>query len=75
MRTVTWTDGKCEARLLPRETWLLKNPSDGVLFWADEVEDVSQSKADVPYAENPKEDDYFLAACRTEKTAPRAAFS
>lgn len=68
-----WTDGKREAPMMPDQPWLLKSPSEGVLFWADECEKVGQldpfrgakEKSEdwsrLEYAEEPSEADYFAA--------------
>jgi hypothetical protein len=67
-----WTDGKCEAPMLPDEPWLRKSPSEGILFWSDECEEIGQLDffsggsekpewKDLDYAEEPSEDDYNAA--------------
>lgn len=38
---VFWTDGKCEAPMLPDHSRLRKHPTEGILFWADECEEIS----------------------------------
>jgi hypothetical protein len=69
---IFWTDGKREAPMLPDEPWLKKSPSEGVLFWSDECEEIGQinwfsgSKAnpdweDLEFAAEPTEQDYFAA--------------
>jgi len=37
---VYWTDGKREAPMLPDDPWLRKSPTEGVLFWSDECEEI-----------------------------------
>ena len=67
-----WTDGKREASMLPDEPWLRKSPSEGVLFWSDECEQIGQTYPfgsedekpewkDLDYAEEPSEEDYLSA--------------
>ena len=69
---VFWTDGKCEAPMLPDHSRLRKHPTEGILFWADECEEIGtipfdgdQQQAerwkDVPYDEEPTEQDLFSA--------------
>lgn len=65
-----WTDGKREAPMLPDALWLRKSPSEGVVFWSDECEEVGQIglSADheikpewrhLDFAEEPTERDYI----------------
>ena len=67
-----WSDGKCEAPMLPDEPWLRKSPTEEVLFWTDECEEIGQVDffsedydkgewKDLDYAEEPSEDDYMAA--------------
>ena len=68
-----WTDGKREAPMLSDQPWLRKSPSEGVLFWADQCEEVGQIEdyleedevraewRDLEYAREPSEADYFTA--------------
>jgi hypothetical protein len=68
-----WTDGKQEAPMLPDQPWLRKSPSEGVLFWADECEEIGQIDffcggekekdewKDLEFAEEPTEADYLAA--------------
>jgi hypothetical protein len=66
-----WTDGKCEAPMLPDEPWLRKSPSEGVLFWMDECEDAGEISPweeaenpeweDLEFAQTPSETDYVSA--------------
>ena len=67
-----WTDGKCEAPMWPDEPWLRKSPSEGILFWSDECEEIGQidffadeeSKPEweeLEFAEEPTEADYLAA--------------
>lgn len=68
-----WSDGKLEAPMLPDRPWLRKSPSEGVLFWMDEIEEIDQCDSfgggqkedkawkDLEYAEEPSENDYFRA--------------
>ncbi len=69
---VFWTDGKWEAPMLPDESLLRKHPTEGALFWADECEEVgtipfdgdlqkAERWKDVPYDEEPSEQDLFSA--------------
>ena len=69
---VFWTDGKCEAPMLPDESRLRKHPTEGILFWADECEEIgtipfdcgrnqAERWKDVPYDEEPSEQDLFSA--------------
>ena len=69
---VYWTDGKRDARMLPDEPWLRKSPSEGVMFWSDECEEIGQIDfcsrgsekpewEDLDYAVEPSEDDYVVA--------------
>lgn len=69
---VFWTDGKCEAPMLEDEPWLRKHPGENRLFWAGDWELLESLEfdghfgpgknwADLPYAETPTEDDYFVA--------------
>ena len=37
-----WTDGKMDAPMLPDESWLMKSPSENILFWTDEGTEVAQ---------------------------------
>ncbi len=68
-RAKFWTDGKCEAPMLPDDLWLQKSPSEGVLFWSDECREIDRIELghknpkweDLPYAEEPTEKDYFAA--------------
>ena len=64
-----WTDGKCEAPMLPDAPWLCRHPDTGELFWTDACDQVAeraiwekdQLYADVPFAEEPMLDDYIRA--------------
>ncbi len=67
-----WTDGKREAPMLPDEPWLRKSPSEGVLFWSDECEEIGQIDFfayknenpqwdDLEFAKEPNQSDYFAA--------------
>lgn len=67
-----WTDGKCEAPMLPDEPWLRKSPSEGILFWSDECEEIGQIDffsvdpempewKDLEYAKEPSQRDYKAA--------------
>jgi len=70
---IFWTDGKREAPRLPDQPWLRKSPSEGVLFWTDECEQIGHidywiSEADekpewkdLDYAVDPSGDDYAAA--------------
>ena len=73
-RMTLWTDGKQHAPMLPDSPWLRKSPSEGVLFWSDECEEIgsinhlhgdhksSQPEwQDLEFAEEPDEADYFRA--------------
>ena len=69
-----WTDGKCEAPMLPENPLLRKHPSTGELFWTGECEEIDEEDPwgeeykDVPFAETPKLSDYqtVLAAGLTD---------
>jgi hypothetical protein len=65
-----WTDGKMEAPMLPDKPWLMKSPSEGVLFWTDECEVLGEISffseepenlewEDLEFAEEPDEADYL----------------
>jgi len=67
-----WTDGKREAPMLPDEPWLRKSPSEGVLFWSDECEEVGRidsftredgnpKRGNLEFAKEPDESDYLAA--------------
>ena len=67
-----WTDGKCEAPMLPDKHWLRKSPSEGVLFWSDECEEIGEIDffsheaekpewKDLEFAEEPSVADYLVA--------------
>lgn len=69
-----WTDGKREAPMLPDNPWLRKSPSEGVLFWSDECEEIGSIGGwhaededphpewdDLEFAKEPSETDYFEA--------------
>lgn len=64
-----WTDGKCEAPMLPDRPWLRLVPNNGELFWTDECEQIGEEElrdgvnefANVPFAEEPSIDDYIRA--------------
>ena len=69
---VFWTDGKCDAPMLPDHSRLRKHPTEGILFWADECEEIgtipfdgdrqqAERWKDVPYDEEPTEQDLFSA--------------
>lgn len=59
-----WTDGKCEAPMLPENPWLRKHPATGELFWRTECEEIAEEDpwgaeyAEVPFAETPSLADY-----------------
>ena len=76
-----WSDGKCEAPMLPEKPLLCKNPEDGSLFWLDDCKNRSRWKSrkyrnhhdDWNHAkqiELPSDQDY-LAAIGTELTSSR----
>lgn len=76
-----WTDGKREAPMLPDEPWLRKSPSEKVLFWSDECQEIGQvnffsgdsEKAEwreLDYAEEPSEEDYVEALQSGLATSP-----
>lgn len=69
-----WTDGKQEAPMLPDNPWLRKSPSEGVLFWSDECEEIGSMGGwqaedqdshpeweGLEFAEEPDEADNFKA--------------
>jgi hypothetical protein len=68
-----WTDGKQEAPMLPDKPWLRRSPSEGVLFWTDQCEEIGRIDffhggeeknaewKDLEYAEEPSEADYLAA--------------
>jgi hypothetical protein len=62
-----WTDGKCEAPMLPENPWLRKHPTTGEMFWSNECEEVAEEDpwgeeyADVPFAAAPTLPDYQSA--------------
>ena len=69
-----WTDGKREAPMLPDNPWLRKSPSEGILFWSDECEEIGSIGGwhaededphpewdDLEFAVEPTEADYFEA--------------
>ncbi len=67
-----WTDGKREAPMLPDDPWLKISPSEGVMFWADECEEIGREDfsgssaehpewADLDYAVEPGEANYISA--------------
>jgi hypothetical protein len=69
-----WTDGKREAPMLPDNPWLRKSPSEGVLFWSDECEEIGSIEGwgsddeeshpeweELEFAEEPDEADYLKA--------------
>jgi hypothetical protein len=64
-----WTDGKCEAPMLPDQPWLRVLPGNSELFWTDECEEVGDENlwggandfADVPFAAEPTIEDYDRA--------------
>lgn len=62
-----WTDGKCEAPMLPENPWLRKHPATGELFWRNECEEIAEEDpwgeeyAEVPFAETPSLSDYRSA--------------
>ncbi len=68
---IFWTDGKREAPMLPDEPWLRKAPTEEVLFWSDECEEIDQINSwdgekgqeweELEFAEEPDEDDYIHA--------------
>ncbi len=69
---ICWTDGKREAPMLPDEPWLRKSPSEGVIFWTNECEEIGQINLcsydevnpeweDLEFAEEPTETDYLHA--------------
>lgn len=72
-RSTYWTDGKREAPMLPDEPWLRKSPTEGILFWTDECEEIGKMHAfgeenggkekweEVEYAVTPSEADYLAA--------------
>jgi len=37
-----WTDGKCEAPMLPETPWLVKCPTCGQLVWLDEAKELGE---------------------------------
>jgi hypothetical protein len=59
-----WTDGKCEAPMLPPNPLLRKHPATGELFWTSECEEVAEEDpwgeeyVNVPFAETPTLSDY-----------------
>ena len=61
---VYWTDGKCEAPLLPENPLLRKHSATGELFWVSECEEIAEEDPwgeeykDVPFAETPALSDY-----------------
>jgi hypothetical protein len=75
-----WTDGKCEAPMLPDEPWLRKSPSEGALFWTDECEDVGEMSPweegenpewdGLEFAQTPSEEDYARALADGLATTP-----
>jgi hypothetical protein len=68
-----WTDGKMDAPMLPDRPWLMKHPTEGVLFWMDEAKEVgeidsfTEESGEHPewialeHVETPDEDDYRKA--------------
>lgn len=62
-----WTDGKCEAPMLPENPLLRKHPTTGELFWTGECEEIAEEDPwgeefkDVPFAETPTLSDYQAA--------------
>ena len=67
-----WTDGKCEAPMLQDEPWLRKSPSEGIVFWSDECEEIGQIDffsvdpempewKNLEYAKEPTQRDYKAA--------------
>jgi DNA polymerase-3 subunit beta len=51
MGGVYWTDGLVAAPMLPSESGLQKSPSEGVIFWLDECEEVGSIPFDDPTPE------------------------
>lgn len=67
-----WTDGMKEAPMLPDEPWLRISPTEKVMFWSDECEEIGQIDyfsgksvnsewKDLDYAEEPSEAEYMVA--------------
>lgn len=67
-----WTDGKMIASMMPDKRWLMKSPSEPVLFWTDECKEigriepwevVSENKEwnDLEDAKEPNQRDYLKA--------------
>lgn len=49
-----WTDGKCEAPMLPDQPWLIMCPHCYAPLWIDELEDIGEIE---PWGENNKFED------------------
>src|ERR1043165_2722619 len=68
---IFWTDGKCDAPMLPDMPLLHKSPSDDILFWEDECKEVGEmwdwaetknpEWQDLEFAEEPTDEDYLRA--------------
>jgi len=67
-----WTDGKCEAPMLPDSPWLRVSPAEGILFWSDECEKIAEMHPwkstsgaakwdELMFAAEPNEKEYFEA--------------
>jgi hypothetical protein len=77
-----WTDGKCEAPMLPDEPSLLKHPTESVLFWRNQCKEIGEIDFwsndaanpewnDLPEVEEPNETDY-LAALNSPLSKPKS---
>ena len=73
-----WTDGRCEAPMLPDEPWLRRHPVTDELFWTDECEEIAsefrkcdEKYADVEFALAPSLADYRLALSSGIASTPK----
>ena len=64
-----WSDGKSDLPMWPDQPWLRRHPNTNELFWTDECEEISEEESradqqeypDIPYAEEPRVEDYKRA--------------
>lgn len=75
-----WTDGKRESPMLPDNPWLKKSPTEGVLFWSDQCEEIGRIDfkscgnenhqwKNLDFAVEPTAEDYITAInCGLAKT-------
>ena len=67
-----WSDGKMEGPMMSNEPLLRKSPSEGVIFWIDQIEEVGQwdwfggeaepdEWKDLEFVAKLNEEDYFRA--------------